>query len=454
MTVKTVYIEITNRCNFNCRTCYNRSGLNRETLEISAAKIQDIISLFSSYGAKRFLFSGGEPTLHSEFDRILELIENRSDLSFGIVTNGSCLNSKLIELLNRARNITLQISLDGSCEEQNSKTRGAGHFDMAVKFVKMIRNPALRPLLKMVISQGNIDDVENFYRLAARLGCIPEYAFIYRSGNAKDLWERKAVSSQDKLKILKLIDRLNEEYGISAFLPICTSSCPFIKGADAMSIAIKTDGSIQPCQSLYSSEYTLANLSHFDASELEDIPTVPSASSSSMTKRSERNRTYEFDKNPPYEVRSTPWLSAGDLDLLHRTEEALERVYNSGRFLLSADYVLRASALTPFEFYTGLGVAARKARADRGVSLDDYTAVFQEYCASIKGVERETLRDFLVRDRISTNPSGRLPPCLRRQDARLAKAAKWLAKNPVTGRWSLHEFTLDRIPAYHNFTAD
>ena len=27
MNIKTVYIEITNRCNLNCRTCYDRSGL-------------------------------------------------------------------------------------------------------------------------------------------------------------------------------------------------------------------------------------------------------------------------------------------------------------------------------------------------------------------------------------------------------------------------------------------
>ena len=34
MKVKTVYVEITNQCNLNCRTCYNRSGLNRERREL------------------------------------------------------------------------------------------------------------------------------------------------------------------------------------------------------------------------------------------------------------------------------------------------------------------------------------------------------------------------------------------------------------------------------------
>jgi radical SAM superfamily enzyme YgiQ (UPF0313 family) len=183
----------------------------------------------------------------------------------------------------------------------------------------------------------------------------------------------------------------------------------------------------------------------------------------------------EFDKNAPYEVRTTPWLSAEDFYLLHHTESALEQVYNSGRFRLTANYVLSVSSLTPFDFYTGLGVATSQAGADQSISLDQYTYVLQAYCASLQNVDTEALRDYLVRDRLSTNGTGRLPPCLHRQDAQLAMAAKKLSenpdtapqagvrrgiallysskavcwvdyapalKNPVTGRWKLNELPL------------
>ena len=101
MNVKTVYMEITNRCNLNCRTCYNRSGLNKETHEMSIDQIKGIIKLFSAYGAKRFLFSGGEPSLHSEFGEIIKLIDSNPEYSFGFVTNGSSRDEKFIDLLNR-----------------------------------------------------------------------------------------------------------------------------------------------------------------------------------------------------------------------------------------------------------------------------------------------------------------------------------------------------------------
>ena len=186
----------------------------------------------------------------------------------------------------------------------------------------------------------------------------------------------------------------------------------------------------------------------------------------------------KFDENAPYEVRTTPWLLARDFDLLRHTEKAVERVYNSGRFRLTVDYVLRAGDQTPFEFYTGLGIKAHKAGVQWSTSLDDYTAVLQEYCVSLYNVDDETLRDTLVRDRLSTNSTGRLPPCLYRQDAQMAKVVKCLSanpatapqkgvrrgvallyaanavcwtdyapaeKNPVTGRWVLHEMPLDTI---------
>ena len=166
--------------------------------------------------------------------------------------------------------------------------------------------------------------------------------------------------------------------------------------------------------------------------------------------------------------------------MLHYTEDAVERVYNSGRFRLAANYVLNASGQTPFEFYLGLGIAAHEAGVRTCTSSDDYTAVFEEYCASLENVDKEALRDFLVRDRLSTNSTGRLPPCLYRQDAQLAKVIKRLSanpatapqkgvrrgvallytakavcwadyvpekRNPVTGRWVMHEMPLSTILA-------
>ena len=264
MNTKTVYYEITNRCNFNCTTCYNRSGLNKITKEISLDTIKESMENFRTLGANRFLFSGGEPSLHSEFESLLDLISEYKDYSFGFVTNGSSRNKKFIELLKTHDNITLQISLDGSCEEENSKTRGAGNFEKVVNFVRETYNPHRQTRLKMVISKNNYDDIEDFYGLAISLGCIPEFAFIFRSGNGVESWDQKGLSPQEKLKALTMIDALNKKFGIDAFLPRSSLSCPFITGNDKMSLCVKVDGKIQPCQTFYTDRFSLGNIYNFD----------------------------------------------------------------------------------------------------------------------------------------------------------------------------------------------
>lgn len=268
MNIKTVYVEITNQCNLNCTTCYNRSGLNLKRTELSFEQIENTIKLFLPYGLQRFLLSGGEPTLHSEFEQILDLIDKYPQITFGIVTNGTNHNQKLLKFLNTKDNFKLQISLDGSCEEQNAKTRGLGNFEKTINFAKQIHTAKITPLLKMVISQSNYSDVESFCDLALSLGFTPELAFIYKSGNGSDEWGSKELTSMQKLKILKLVDRINQEKNSDIFLPVCTSKCPFAEGLNDLSLCVKVDGSIQPCQSLYSEKYTVANALCFDEKSL------------------------------------------------------------------------------------------------------------------------------------------------------------------------------------------
>ena len=269
MRVKVAYFEITNVCNLDCTTCYNRSGLNKGRSEISLEQLHRSIDTLLPLGLQRVLVSGGEPALHTEFEDVLDLVHEYPQLSFGVVTNGTVHNRKLIDTLNSNERLTLQISLDGSCEEQNAVTRGAGNFDKAIAFAKQIYKDNPKPLLKMVLSQNNIDDTEQFYRLAVSLGFVPEYAFIYKSGNGCDDWEGKALSARQKLEILRLVDRLNSKLETEALLPFCTDRCPYVKGAEEMSVCIKADGSIQPCQTLYDGSYSLGNIFNFDSGDFE-----------------------------------------------------------------------------------------------------------------------------------------------------------------------------------------
>ncbi|MCI8554839.1 MAG: radical SAM protein [Clostridiales bacterium] len=268
MKIASLYLEITNQCNLDCRTCYNRSGQNRERRELSFADIEALIHRFLPLGLERLQFSGGEPTLHSEFDQILRLSDRYPQLRFSVVTNGTHLHRGLIDRLNAGQNFTLQLSLDGADEEQNAKTRGPGHFDQALLFAGQVHAPG-RSLLKMVLSHDNAGGIETFYRLALSLGFVPEFAFLLRAGNGSERWEERTLSDNQKLDALRRIDSLNRQYGTEAVLPLCTDQCPYTNGLDNLSLCVRADGSFQPCQLLYDSRFSLGDIHAFDEDDFK-----------------------------------------------------------------------------------------------------------------------------------------------------------------------------------------
>jgi hypothetical protein len=119
------------------------------------------------------------------------------------------------------------------------------------------------------------------------------------------------------------------------------------------------------------------------------------------------------EPNPPYRVRSTDWISIGELADLELCEDALERVYNSGRFPATWRYLLAASKMTPFQMFSALGRFTGKST---GKPLETYIMEIIRFGKALPDVDQEVLRDQLVMDWLQTNHVGVLPVCLQKVD--------------------------------------
>lgn len=70
-------IEVTNKCNMNCNTCYAKSG---QGIDLELAKIKEMIDFAAeAEGGKGEILqiSGGEPTLHKEIIEIIKLAREK-----------------------------------------------------------------------------------------------------------------------------------------------------------------------------------------------------------------------------------------------------------------------------------------------------------------------------------------------------------------------------------------
>lgn len=133
---------------------------------------------------------------------------------------------------------------------------------------------------------------------------------------------------------------------------------------------------------------------------------------------------YCFGEHPPYEVQSNRWIGREELAKLHEVEDALERMYNSGRFLCTLEYVLQATGWDAFSLFECFGTYAKQQGAAAGTGLDAYTLWIKCFFEKAPGVEAGRLRDCLVTDRLSCDNTGRIPPFLRIEDKRLKKAKR------------------------------
>ncbi len=133
-----------------------------------------------------------------------------------------------------------------------------------------------------------------------------------------------------------------------------------------------------------------------------------------------------YSDRPPYEVMETPWMTTEDLCLLHGVEDALDRLYNSGRFRRTLTYLTVATGQTAFDILRELAAYCEKRDMTR-ISLDAYTELLFSCFSCREGVVAERLRDVMISDRLSANPSGQLPVCLR-QLPEMTKKLKKLAE--------------------------
>lgn len=138
-----------------------------------------------------------------------------------------------------------------------------------------------------------------------------------------------------------------------------------------------------------------------------------------------------YSERPPYEVTETPWMSSEELTRLHSAEDALQRLYNSGRFRRTVDCILAQTGMRPFELFGRFGEYCAGVGIEK-IRLDDYTALVMDYFGKQNGVDAAVLRDAMVCDRLATNSSGCLPPALGGKEDALKAVLKRLKKSPET----------------------
>ena len=130
-----------------------------------------------------------------------------------------------------------------------------------------------------------------------------------------------------------------------------------------------------------------------------------------------------FNNEPPYEVIATDCLSSDEIRTLKACEDALDRLYNSGRFLFTLDYLTNQVGIEPFDLFFDFGNSVNGNK----MKLCDYSQkLYNFFCDRC---DKEILREKILCDLLSSTTAAQIPHFLKIQDSLYKKVKKYFTDN-------------------------
>lgn len=166
-------IDLTNRCNLNCKICFVNANATGYVYEPSFKQVVEMMKELKAekpVPCSSIQFAGGEPSIHPQF---FEIIKKAKELDFAqiqVATNGVELRN--FDFCQRMRDYgvhTVYLQFDGFKEETYRKLRGKNLLKIKYKAIENCRNTKPTPLAVVLvpticktINNDEVGEIVNF----------------------------------------------------------------------------------------------------------------------------------------------------------------------------------------------------------------------------------------------------------------------------------------------------
>jgi len=213
--LKGAFLSITNKCNLNCRHCYQKTAPKNELKTQEWLRITDELK---KLGAEKINFTGGEPFVHKDFWKILDYACKKG-FETEVFTNGTLLDEKKIRKLEKYRT-ALSFNLE----------------TLDKKAADLCKKHKIAFEINIPVTKKNVGDIENILKFCRKIGArrarlIP----LVLEGNARNFGKEKPSKGQ--------INKLNAIIKKYPYATLCCKKC----GAGINYLTIQSDGKVTPC---------------------------------------------------------------------------------------------------------------------------------------------------------------------------------------------------------------
>lgn len=251
-------LELTNACNLNCTMCGRNAADFRPTMFDYEwlryfEPVLDVVEEVT-------LMGWGEPTMHPDFKKMLELIDKHSARKY------FCSNGMRLDVLKDAifdyHVDVFAVSLDGATSETNDRIRRGSDIDKITddlrEIIRVRNERGLKyPWINFVFCamKSNLFELPDLVRLAADIG-IDEVKVVYLTAFDQELAKEVLWNHTEEVRtVFDEAEKIGNELGIAIKLPHLQGEdvagnmehkeC-FVSWRDFF---IGSDGYIRPCMS-------------------------------------------------------------------------------------------------------------------------------------------------------------------------------------------------------------
>ncbi|WP_046471993.1 mycofactocin radical SAM maturase [Allosalinactinospora lopnorensis] len=194
--------EWTYACNLSCAHCLSSSG-RRDPDELGTDEIKRVIDELERMQVFYINVGGGEPTVRPDFWELLDYaVAHNVGVKFS--TNGHRITAERARRLAATDYVDVQISLDGATAEVNDAVRGAGSYDTAMRAMEHLAAAGMRGFkLSVVMTRQNVDQLDDFKRIADRFGAQLRITRLRPSGRGADVWDELHPTAEQQARIYR-----------------------------------------------------------------------------------------------------------------------------------------------------------------------------------------------------------------------------------------------------------
>lgn len=174
----TYYLYMAGTCNLACRHCWITPGFLSAS-EVDTGQKSLPFDLFElairegvPLGLNHLKFTGGEPFVHPEVERML-VYAAEQNLGVTLETNGTLITAERARFLREKSSVAfVSVSLDGATVATHDYMRAvAGSFVRAQAGIKYLVEVGIYPQVIMSLYEGNLDEIELLAQWAVSAGC-------------------------------------------------------------------------------------------------------------------------------------------------------------------------------------------------------------------------------------------------------------------------------------------